>query len=169
MGARRVSRTHALAFLLSLISVGAVLVLHDGQAWPAPWPASAAFAGGASATNQELPRRRGKVYVRWGMAAGLCNQLNSHVNGLVLALALGADAAVLPWNTMYRTSFNHSKGVLHYAQGLLDCTYNICNICWPTRACAQVEDHGTLPLYPRCSMWMPCGGNGQHVGWRCTW
>lgn len=120
MGARRISRTQALVFLLSLIAVGAVLMLNAGQPWPAPWPASTApppasansvsAAHGATGINQELPRRRGKVYVRWGMAGGLCNQLNSHVNGLVLALALGADAAVLPWNTHYRTSFNHPKG-----------------------------------------------------------
>lgn len=65
----------------------------------------------------ELAPRRGKVYVRWRTGGGLCNQLDGHVNGLALALALGADAVVLP-PTWYRNTFNSTRGEASIVNGV---------------------------------------------------
>ena len=59
------------------------------------------------------PPQHGKVYVRYIAPGGLCNQLNSHVNALTLALGLGADAIILP-HTLYRPHFNHTP---EYGEG----------------------------------------------------
>ncbi|PRW61462.1 long-chain-fatty-acid-- ligase [Chlorella sorokiniana] len=72
-------------------------------------PAAAAAAARAAATACRPPLR-GKVYVRYRVpTGGLCNQLNSHVNALSLALGMGADAVVFPYS-VYRESFNHTRG-----------------------------------------------------------
>ena len=66
--------------------------------------------------GSQLARQRGKVYVRWKVGGGLCNQLDAHVNGLALALALGADAVVLP-HTSYRDTFNDTGGEASKSMG----------------------------------------------------
>lgn len=129
--------------LVGLVVVAAVAVTALSRA---QWAAlnRAAFSQPAPPASQ--PARRGKVFVRWSMGGGLCNQVRcvwgrlggsvaltdcdrllasrlvspappcvtvalqlvSHINGLTISLAMGADAAILP-HTKHRENFNHTR------------------------------------------------------------
>lgn len=55
------------------------------------------------------PQQHGKVYLGYGVSGGLCNQLNAHINALALALALAADAVVLPPAWSRRDYLRHNS------------------------------------------------------------
>lgn len=79
-------------------SSAAVPLLPRSLADSAPAPPPLRDAGGAS------------VFFSYSVGGGLCNQLNSHLNALVLAYALGVDGVIMPpaWS---RHSFDHGSGL----------------------------------------------------------